>query len=548
MMDLSQLSDEELLAMKQNKTPVGSDLTDEIGIVGQGIAGAAKGLHNVYRHGGNMIGLISDEEISKFDQINSEILQQPAAKAGSFIGEVLGAAPIGAGAAGIIGKGVSSILPKFVAGSGVVGQGIGRGAIEGGIESAMVGGDPMAGGGIGAAVGGAIPGVGRLWKGVARPARPSRAALEIERLGDQQGIDIGLTAGQLVDDSNFTGSLIKGIENTIDRVPGAGAILHAKQQSMANWNRAEIRNALPVDLAESITTSGQKGIEQARQAVKRGYSDVLDDIKVGDITITDNALDELAGVEQYAVNRVAPDQASGVQKDVNNLLDDLMNNRLDGKNIKELESSFGKKIRSASNKGNIDVAESYRGMLDILRRQRNETVGPEGAARLQEIDSAYAKLMPIVDASAMKGAVSQGYFTPSQLLSGGQKGQSQWGKATARNPLSKRALAADDVFGSTVPNMGPGTAEKLAAQSILGGAAGVAGDLMSGGSGGLLQSGLLGASAAPMMGAMLPYLRDPLLGRTSGQAMMRGMQHPLDQILSRVSPYAIAPAVLGLQE
>ena len=545
-MDLSKLSDEELLLMQKSSAEY--DATEGMSAYDKTMAGIGRGMSNVGRTVGNWTGVVSDSEIEEYQRLDAPLLDTTAGSIGNLIGEVAATAPIGGGASKLIGMGLKSVAPGFVAGSGVIGQGIGRGAVEGAVESSLVGGDPMAGAGIGGAIGGAIPGIGRLWKGAARPARPSRAALEIERLGDRQGIDIGLTAGQLADDSNFTGSLIKGIENTIDRVPGAGAILHAKQQSMANWNRAEIRNALPVDLAEQITTSGPKGLEQARKVVNKGYSEVLDDIKVGDVTITDSSLDELAGLEQYAINRVNPDNLSGVQKDINNLLSDLMENRLDGKNIKQLESSFGKKIRSASNKGDLDVAESYRGMLEILRRNRNATVGAEGAARLQEMDAAYSKLVPIRDASAMKGSVSQGYFTPSQLLSGGQKGQSQWGKATARNPLSKRALAADDVFGSTIPNVGPGTAEKLAAQSILGGAAGVAGDLMSGGSGGLMQSGLLGASAAPAMGALLPYMRDPLMGRTAGQAMMRGMQHPLDQILNRISPYAIAPAVLGLQE
>lgn len=545
-MDLSKYSTEELEAMLDSGNAY--DPTEGMSTYDKIMAGVGRGMHNVYQQVGNMAVMIPDSDLEEYRKLDAPLLDTTAGSVGNLIGEIAATAPVGGGIASGIGRGVSAVAPRLVAGSGVVGQGVGRGAIEGAVESAMVGGDPMSGSFIGGGIGGAIPGVGRAWRGMGRPARPSRAALEIERLGRNQGVDIGLTAGQLADDGNLTGSLIKGVENTIDRVPGAGAILHAKEEAMSNWNRAEIRNALPADMAEGITTSGPKGMEQARNEINRGYSDVLDGIRTGDVTLTDNAIDELAGLEQYAINRIDQDQLPGVQKDINNLLSDLAENRLDGKNIKELEASYGRKLQSAKNKGNIDSANAYRGMRDLLRRQRDATVGADGANRLHEIDAAYSKIAPIRKAASMKGSVHQGYFTPSQLLTGGQAGQSEWGKAIARSPVSKRAIAADDVFGSTIPNVGPGTAEKLAAQSMLGGAASVIADLSSGGSGGLVQSGLIGAMAAPAVGQIMPYMRNPLMGRTAGQAAMRRMQSPLEQLLDSVRPYAVAPGVLGYQE
>lgn len=550
-MKVLDIPDDALLEMDPDTVAAAPNVTDDMGSIDRFLTGIGRGMHNIGRTAlgwtpesmGIQNAMGNDVEM---DRLDAPLLDTTAGMLGNLAGEIVTTAPIGGGAASLLGRGGAALMPQMAARTGAISQGIGRGVIEGGIEASLVGGDAGTGAGVGGVIGGAIPGVGRLWRGAARPARPSREALEIERLGRQQDVDINLTAGQLADpDANFTGGLIKGVENTIDRVPGAGAVLNAKEAAMSNWNIAELRNALPEDLAGQITAAGPDGMAQVRRTIGDAYDEALGNIQQGDIVLDDDALNGLIDLGQTAINRVGPDDLPGVQSDLVNLVNDLSRGRLDGANIKQLESDLGTKIQQAANIGNGDVADAYRGMLASLRQARDAFVGPEGAARLQELDASYRRLIPLREAAAMKGSVSQGYFTPSQMLTGGQKGQSPWGKATARDPMSRRALDADNVFGSTIPNMGPGTAEKMAMQSLLGGAGSVAADMASGGSGGLIQSGLIGAATAPAIGQLMPHLRDPLMGRTAGQAWMRRMQHPLDNILEEITPWAIRSGVLG---
>lgn len=529
--------------------------TDEMGSIERFIAGAGRGMHNIGRTAlgwtpesmGIQDVLGNDAEM---DRLDTPLLDTTGGMLGNLAGEIVTTAPVGGGAVSMGGRLLGAFAPRVAGFGGAYGAGAARGVVEGAIESGMVGGDPMIGAGVGGGIGGAIPLVGRAWRGLGRPARPSREALEIERLGRTEGVPIELTAGQLADDSTFTGSLIKGVENTIDRVPGAGAILHAKEEAVANWNLAEIRAAMPNGMRDRITAPGHEGMEQARQAFNQGYTDALSGGDWDLMLPTQQVDDTFADIERLANERIAPSSQglSDVQQDIDNLYNDMNGGRINETNVKQIESDIRTKGEFAGRAGRTGEAEVYRELLQLVRSQRDLAVGAQGAQRLHEIDDAYRKMAPIVKAGSMKGAVNQEFFTPSQLLSGGQNKMSDWGKATARNDASRRAIDAGKVFGSTIPQVGPGTAEKLATQSIIGGVGGVAGDIATGGSGGLLQSGLIGAAMAPALGVALPYMRNPLIGRTGAQQWMRGMQHPLDNIIEGITPWAIRGGVLGSTE
>ncbi len=451
-----------------------------------------------------------------------------------------------AGLAGGVGKAVAG---KALASAPMLAQTLGTAAGAGAAEGALYGAgtaeeDALAGaieGGLtGAVLGAGTEGgaklLGKTWKALGRPMGKSREAMALEAAARKQGVDLNLTAGQMADDS-FLGNLVKGVESTADRIPGADKLLKARGEAVGNWNLSEIRQAMPDNLSKLVTTSGPEGMEQARKALSMAYEDALSPLAKGSVKVTDDALDTLSDLQLRASDRLPVDAAGPVRKDIDNLFEDLFRNKIDGANIKRWESEFGTKSRTAGQKGNIEEAKIYDKMLGLIRDQRDRMVGPDNAKRLKQIDAAYAKMIPIREASSMQGAVKEGSFTPSQLLSGAQKGQRGWGKATVRDPMGKRALAAENIFGSTVPQVGPGTAERMATQAVLGGL-GTAGYNLA--TGQPLEGGemLAGALATPFMARSLPMARKALIGKTGTQRGMRKLQKSVEAWLETLSPQA----------
>lgn len=520
------------------------------------LAGIGQGMTNVGRQVGNIFGLVSNEELAEAAKTDEALLATDAGQWGSLAGELALTAPVAGGIVGTGAKVLTRALPAAGRAGGLV-SGATRGAAEGALEGAVLAGPDNRlagaiegakwGGGTGGAVG-AVPDAVRY---ASQPARRSDDAAQIAELGRRTGTDINMTVGQEVSPENLTGAMVKGVEENLQRIPGAHPTQRAREAAMANWNLAEVRDALPDDLAQRITTPGPEGMAQVRRVFREGYDEALEPLRRGDVTLDDFVLDDLVELEATINRRIPEASVDAVKKDVDNLMDDLLNNRIDADNVKNWEKKLRAKMRTHELAGDLDQAQVYEDLREILRAQRDAAVGPENAARLRQLDAAYSQIAPIREAASMKGAVREGFFTPSQLLSGGQKGQGSWGKASASSPASRRAIQADEVFGETVPRVGPGTAEKLAAQAIVGGLAG-AGMGVAAGEGVDAGNALAGAFAAPVLARSLGSRRakDIILGNTRGQAAMRRGQRPLEQTLNRlVGPAARrGAAAYGVQQ
>lgn len=508
------------------------------------VSGMGRGAHNIGDTVGGWLGLTSEDDLAEQARLDAPLLATGAGSAGNMAGEIMATAPLGMGAGALVGRGVSALAPSLVRGSGVIGQGAGRGAVEGAVESTLVGGDVGSGAGIGGVVGGAVPAIGRVNRWMSKPANVSPEARAIQRLGEQQGIPADLTVGQMASPETVTGSLLRGTEEMINRMPGNTSLLRDRGNAVQNWNLAEIRQALPNDLAEQITTTGTHGMRQAKDALNGAYDDVLGTIKQGDVTLDQVALDALTGIEATAVSRLDEAAMPGAKKQINNLLDDLIENKMDGKNIKSWERRLREKAELAGKNGDGDLQDLFFDLREVVRTQRDSVLGPEGAARIREVDRGYAQMMPIRNASAKIGAVRRGQFTPDQLAAGAIEGESKWGKATGRNPTIDRANAANEVFGTTLPEVGPGTAEKLVLQGLIGGGIGTGLDLANGGDFSM-SSPLLGAAGSIAAGKATPMLRNSAFGNTAVQGAMRSYQSPLEAILRGIRPYAVAAGASG---
>ena len=470
--------------------------------------------------------------------------------------------PFGAAAkAGLKGTAALGGTSKLAKTLGVMG---GEGALEGGYQALRpeLEGDPsrlergatgLASGIIGAGLGeGGSYVAKRLIKALGRPAAPTRDALRIERQGERTGTPIELSAGQQVDPGTLTGSIVKGVEEATSLIPGGGPLRRQQENALAQWNLSEMREMLPGFMRNEVKQSGPDGFQQLNDAFGRHYDDALAPVRGRTIDATDDVLDDLAAIEDTLLPRIAEADRAGTKADLDNLLEDLANGRITGDNFKETLKDLRKVAEVAGRNGELSKARVYKQLHDTLNKEVKRRLGPVKAAKLAEVDKAYAQVMPLVKGGGMAGAVKAGHFTPDQLRSGAQRGESEWSKASARSPATKRALAADKVFGTTLPRVGPGTAEKLASQAALSGVVGTGAALASGQDFGdsVLGAGLPAALGAPLVAGILgrPLLRRALTGRTGGQRQLRRNQKQLEKTLDKLKRQSQAAIIAGSRD
>lgn len=133
--------------------------------------------------------------------------------------------------------------------------------------------------------------------------------------------------------------------------------------------------------------------------------------------------------------------------------------------FKRARATLDHRIDNAWNAGDSETAEALMGLRDQLDELRTRGTPPEVAGVKKDIDEAYTNFKRLQRAAGSAAAMKQkGVVTPNQVIQATRaldktpnKSMSAEGKA----PLQREAVQANDVLGSTLPEIGPGTAEKL---------------------------------------------------------------------------------------
>lgn len=121
-------------------------------------------------------------------------------------------------------------------------------------------------------------------------------------------------------------------------------------------------------------------------------------------------------------------------------------------------------ITSAYKQGNGEKAEALEGLASALSGVRDRGLPPEVQAQAGDIKKAYTNFMQLQRAHSMMDAQKAGMVTPRHMLSSMKALDRSPGKAAfARGnvPNQSGVLNAERVLGSTLPEVGPGTAEKM---------------------------------------------------------------------------------------
>lgn len=218
--------------------------------------GIGRGMVNVGRHAGNLVGLVSDEQLADAKQLDAPLMDTGGGMVGSMLGEAAVTAPLAGGAsAGLLRAGGAAAK---VAGNPIT-RGIAEGAMQGGLmadpgskgEGAMLGG----------AVGGLLPAGmsvgGKLVRGMNRT--PEAEALL------RQGVD--LTPGQMNPHGMFN-----QLEESWQSAPIVGPIIKgARDNATQDWQRAVVQQgAAP---GQTIAkASGQDMLDAAYQGFDPAYA------------------------------------------------------------------------------------------------------------------------------------------------------------------------------------------------------------------------------------------------------------------------------------
>jgi hypothetical protein len=502
------------------------------------IQGAVDPFRELYYGGKQLLGgELSEEDVADVERLRA---RQATGGLAGLGGEIASwALPFTmAGRAGAkLGQAATrGALPRT---SAIGGAAAGEGALEAGYQAArpQLEDDPSraeragegflrgaAGGAIGRGAEEAVPAIAKF---MSRPARTSDEALELEQLARQMGVDMKLTPGQAIDpNSGVFGSVVRGTEQAIDRMAGASPLLRAQQEAMERWNLAEIRRALPKDMREQISEAGPTGFKQLEDAFGDAYGEFEGFPLYRGNYDTGRAIDDMTRRSALQTPGLTNESRQTVLDVIDSELSRLPKSgqTVDSKWLLNVRSKLREHARQALDPA---VRRAYKNAANRITETIESQLPKDVAKRLKKIDSAYRDTRPMVESGAMKGAMRQGFFTPEQLMSGGQKQvRGASAKASARNQATRRAREADKVFGTTIPRVGPGTAERLAAQALIGGGIGGTASLM--GEGGFDPgTAAYGAVGSVLAGQALPRSTRLLTGR---QGWQRGLRNRLPAI------------------
>lgn len=439
--------------------------------VGAAAAEPVLGLAQLAARGAGALGIPGADRVSA--DLSERVNTIRGAREGSggwgTAGELAGFA--GGGLASLP-RAVARYFPQAVGLAGSVLRGGGLGAAEQGAyeaSRATLEGDPSRGqravagtlgGGLGGAGGAALP---SAMARVFEPIKTSPAARALMDWSRQQGQRLDLTAGQAAG----RGSPVGVIEEALAAVPVAGrAIIRQREGATEVWNRGVLSDIVSTarGRASPVRQSGPDGVRQAQLAVKDAYDDAL---ASGTLALNPNSFDNSLN----AMLRLAPDDLARAEKVLDNVNTDIASGAVTGDTIMRIRTEINDAASQAFRQGNYTLGRVLREIDNDYRTMMNNAVGPTGQTAMKRADEAYGKLADVNVAASMQGAVTAGgQFTPSMLISAQRRGEPASMIASGRTPGLPESVAASEVLGDALPRVGPGTAEKIATMTMLGGA------------------------------------------------------------------------------
>ena len=281
-------------------------------------------------------------------------------------------------------------------------------------------------------------GAGRILGGALRRSVSPEAQTLVDR-------GIYITPGQAVSgaDAGLPARILRSTEEKATSLPIVGDVLkEGQRRSFKEFNLDRINDAL--GSIGKVKQTGLSGIEEASNLISKSYDDVLPHISIDplkadaalqaskNLTTTIPHFDQIHQnkLDTYIDRFLTPLTQSG--------------KTIDGATAKRIDSELGQQARDFSNRGGLGNEPLGEAFFQLRDRWRHVMEGatPEARQVLSDADKAYAKLLPIEQASAKTSA---GDFTPKQLADSLRK------LGMADDPVVQ---AARQVLPQTVPDSG----------------------------------------------------------------------------------------------
>jgi hypothetical protein len=190
------------------------------------LAGTGRGISNVARHAGNLVGAVSDEDLAAAKTRDKPLMNTTAGTIGNLIGEAAVTAPLAMGATmGVakLGAGAANALANPIVRGGF------EGALQGGLMADP--GDKTGGLITGGALGAALPAAFKGGKALVGGLKRTPEAQSLLNAG------VDLTPGQM-----NPGGMLNQAEEAWQSVPGVGSVIKgARDNAQQSFQRAAIQ-------------------------------------------------------------------------------------------------------------------------------------------------------------------------------------------------------------------------------------------------------------------------------------------------------------------
>lgn len=449
------------------------------------LAGAGKGMTDVARGVGQVLGLVDQQAIDDAKRRDAPLMDSGAGMAGNITGAVAATYPL----ARIPGA-------NTLAGAALIGTASGALEPVASDESRLA--KTLMGGAAG--LGGEA-----IARGLSRVLSP-RTAPAVRQLMDE---GVTPTPGGIL------GGIPQKMESAMESWPIAGqAITGAKAAVTEEFNGAAINRALS-PIGQRVTSIGHEGMRQAREAVEQSYDDALSLLPTVQI---DAPFAMAINRTRQAAQSLIPDRARQLEK----ILDDEVAGRIAGSQqisgdlLHTIESQVKRKASQLLKTQGYDEQQMGAALSDLVTEIRALAArsSPEAADALKKSDAAYAMLLRLERAAGSQGA-PQGVFTPTQLGSAVRGMDNSLRKvniAQGEGLMQDLATSGREVLGGNLPNSGTTDRALMAAlMSGRGSIKDVAGLLATG--------GLYSDPGRKLLAAALA--RRPEASRVAGQYVRR---------------------------
>jgi len=402
------------------------------------LAGAGKGMTDIARGAGQMLGMVSEEDIAAARERDAPLMRTGAGVAGNITGNVAAGLP-------------TMLVPGANTYTGAALTGAVLGALQPTVEGESRGANALTGA-AGGVAGRAVAG------GLSRMLNPQTATAARELIDE----GVTPTPGQVL------GGIARRTEEAAKSIPFVGqGIRQAESRAIEDFNRAAINRVL-APIGGKAANIGYEGIEEASKAVSNAYDDALKGLGRVD---TDNTFTN----RLTSLKTMARSLPNSIQKQFSRIIKEQIEDKITPAGTispEQLKTATSELYRLGTGyKGGANSFNEQQ-LGDALLQLRSNLydlagrMNPQANQAIKNADKAFAQLVRVQNAATRADG---GVFSPAQLSAATKvtdKSARKVATSQGRALMQDFAQAGKSVLGNTLPDSG--TAERAASGLALG--------------------------------------------------------------------------------